>query len=175
MIHLTTFGNATATTEAVVPKNYSHANQLTSLNEQTRVDSSYSKILNDINFSKTTNKLLPGKTYRLEIIPIVDRTTSDLCIRFQKERNAIFAGAQGLAFAQKHYPEIFPINKWVISFDKKEALWENTAGEHMLPLVRRMGVNNWKVELASFNVTWLASDFFLLCFFEIDKSNVIAA
>lgn len=88
----------------------------------------------DENLSKVSHKLVPGKEYLVSLFPILSpEVTMDDCIEFLKKKNALFVGAQGIVFLQEHYPELLPVQKYLLSLDEKKNLWVDEKKNHRVP------------------------------------------
>jgi len=152
-----------------VPTDYNHDTQVDVFGKKTRKLKStyyYNDELTSKNFSKATNKLVPGKTYAIKMFPISETVQSKDCLAFLASNNATLVGAQGLTALQKDQPEIFPTGKYTVSFDEKDTLWKN-AGGHRVPDVHRDSDGDWKFGLGCFEGSWDSVDV-LVCFCDLD-------
>jgi len=88
----------------------------------------YNVGLTDENFSKVSNRLIPGRTYVVKIWEINKNqvATSEECLQLLKDNGVIFTGAQGVSAVWEQKKEWFPENKIIFSFDEKEKLWNDT-------------------------------------------------
>jgi stalled ribosome alternative rescue factor ArfA len=130
----------------------------------------YNNKITSKNFSKATNKLVPGKTYAIKMFPISETVQSEDCIAFLKENNAILFGAQGLTALQTDQPEIFPAGKCTVSFDEKDALWKDAGGDLRVPFVDRDSGGDWGFRLGYFEDSW-SSGRVLVCFCDLDQPS----
>jgi hypothetical protein len=160
------FGLAIKEFEFMVPADYKHDSQLDTFAEKTKKLSTtycFNDNLSSKNFVKATNKLEPGKTYKVKIFPILSRVSSEDCMNFLAKQNAIFVGGQGLTLLQENKPEEFPKGKWTVSFDKKDTLWKDSVGDHRVPCVGADSDGGFAFGLGRFEGVW--SDVScLLCF-----------
>lgn len=161
------FGPAVKDFKFTVPADYVHDTQLDTFAENVRKMKStfhFQFGLTSKNFAEATNKLEPGKTYRVRIFPVLQRATSEDCMTFLQKQGVIFVGGQGLTLLQDQKADEFPVGKWTVSFDKKGALWEDTDGRfsERVPRVRRRSVGYWEFGLGSFGFHYNDDDC-LLC------------
>lgn len=155
-----------------IPDDYVHENQLQRFGDKTRELGStayYNDSLTDKNFSKVSNRLVPGKTYGIKMFPMLKRVSSIDCLAFLKKQNVIFTGAQGATLLQENKPEVFPKGKWVMSFDEQDALYRDAGGGHRVPRVSRGLDGDWEFSLGYFQNGW-HSDYDLLCFCDLEEA-----
>lgn len=150
------FGPAVKDFEFTVPVDYKHDTQLDTFAKKTKklkTTHSFNDDLSDKNFAKATNKLEPGKKYRVRIFPVLERVTSEDCMTFLKKLGAVLVGGQGVTLLQDTKADEFPVDnvgKWTVSFDEKDALWEDSDGNHRAPCVYRDYYRNWEFGLGYF-------------------------
>ena len=151
-----------------VPKDYNHPTQLASFAKENRKKFYfYNDNITDRNFAKVTNKLVPGKTYEAKIFKITKRVTSEDCLAFlKKTQKAIFVGAQGISVVWQQAKEQFPKGKWTVSFDEKDAFWQDADGRRRVPFVGRGVGGAWDFDLGRFEGDWDDGDC-LLCLFDL--------
>jgi hypothetical protein len=162
------FGLARRCFDFMVPLEYKYETQIDTFVKKTKglnTTHDYDSVLTSENFAKATNELEPGKTYRVRIFPILSRVSSNDCLTFLKKQNAIFVGVQGLILLQDQSADEFPFGKWVVSFDKKDALWKDSNGKHRVPSVRRYS-DCWLLDAGFFGCSW-HSDHCLVCFCDL--------
>jgi hypothetical protein len=160
------FGPAIKEFEFTVPADYKHESQLDTFAKKTKKLSTtyyFNDALTSSNFAKATNKLEPGKTYKVKIFPVLATVTSEDCMTFLGKQNAILVGGQGITLLQDQKADEFPVGKWTVSFDKKDALWTDSDGYHRVPGVRRRSDGGWKFDLGYFGSDWSGARC-LLCF-----------
>jgi len=154
-----------------VPTDYNHDTQVDVFGKKTRKLKStyyYNNELTSKNFSKATNKLVPGKTYTIKMFPISETVQSEDCLAFLASNNATLVGAQGLTALQKDQPEIFPTGKYTVSFDEKDTLWKDADGRHGVSGVGRCSDDGgWEFRLGFFELSW-SSGSVLVCFCDLD-------
>lgn len=159
------FGPAIKEFKLMVPADYNHEKQIDQFCEKTKKLKTTYYFNNDLtseNFSKATNKLEPGKTYKVKIFPILSRVTSEDCLKFLRKQNARLVGGQGLTLAQELKPNEFPVGKYTVSFDEKDAFWEDSSGYRRVPGVCHYSGGLWKFNLGYFGTDWYGDDC-LLC------------
>lgn len=166
------FGPATMDFKCIVPENYEHETQINTFKKRFEDSGSiisFSRELNDENFLKVTNRLVPGKEYRVRIFPILTVVTSSVCLEFLKEQGAVLVGAQGLTLLCdiKKAPHEFPQGKRVVSFDKKTALLaEPRSHTHRVPYVYHNSFNgDRRFLLGYFEFEW-CNEYCIVCFNE---------
>lgn len=163
------FGPAVKDFEFTVPADYQHDTQLDTFAKKTKkLKTTYyfNDALTSKNFAKATNKLEPGKTYRVRIFPVLETVTSEDCMTFLKKQGAILVGGQGVTLLQDQKADEFPVGKWTVSFDEKDALWEDAGGDHRVPCVDRHSDGDWKFRLGCFGPDWRDAHC-LLCVTEV--------
>ena len=159
------FGVAIKEFAFTVPANYNHDKQIDTFSKKTKKLKTtyyYNDDLTSANFAKATNKLEPGKTYKAKIFPILSRVTSEDCMKFLRKQSVILVGGQGLTLAQALKADQFPTDKWTVSFDEKDALWEATSGSHRVPRSYRNSDGDREFSLGCFEIDW-NFDYCLLC------------
>lgn len=160
------FGSAIKEFEITVPADYNHDKQIDQFGKKTKKLKNtyyYNDAFTSKNFAKATNKLEAGKTYLVKIFPILKSVTSEDCMNFLRKQRAILVGGQGLSLAQDLKKDEFPVGKWTVSFDEKDALWEDADGDRRVPYVCRYSGGDWYFRLGNFGNDWY-SDYCLLCF-----------
>jgi hypothetical protein len=106
--------------------------------------------ITDANF-KASQRLIPGKTYLIEFFEINGKILSEDCLAFYAARQVIFAGAQGLSLVYLVKKDMFPEGKWIISFDKKNALWPGANGQYMVPYIHSFPGIDFRFALSNFD------------------------
>ena len=166
------FGPAVNEFEFTVPSDYKHDTQLdTFVGNTEALETTYclNNNLTSTNFANATNELVPCTPYSVKLFPVLSKVSSEECIRFLSEQGAVLVGAQGITLLQKRMPDEFPVGKWLVSFDEKEALWIDSDGKHRLLRVRRSSNGDWRFHLASFEGYWHGNSC-ILCFSELKPS-----
>lgn len=156
--------------ELTVPKKYDHGTQLATFAKFAKEKSEkfyyYNDDITDVNYSKATQKLVPGKTYGVKIFWVKTRVTSEDCLAFLASQRAILVGAQGVSMARQLKKDQFPVGKWTVSFDEKDALWTDADGNHRVPYVLRHSDGSWHFSLGCFEYGW-SDDYCLVCFCDL--------
>lgn len=116
-----------ATYEITVPENYDHATQLASFRkEYLGIFDVCEKQMSDKNFARVTDKLGPGKTYKVEIFRTINAVYPEDELAFLKKQKALLVGAQGLSlFWQLKKQELSVLLRpgmEIISVDERDAL-----------------------------------------------------
>ena len=151
------FGPALKEFEFTVPTDYHHDTQIDTFAAKTKLLPTtyyFNNNLTSSNFAKATNKLEPGKTYRVKIFPILSRVSSEDCMTFLEKQNGILVGGQGITLLQDNKPDEFPVGKYTVSLDKKEALWKDSDGDLRVPFVYRGSDGGWGFRLDGFESGW---------------------
>jgi hypothetical protein len=120
---------------------------------------------NSKNFIKSIIKLIPGKTYLVEFIPVLSQATNEDCFVFFEKRKVILVGGPGLALVYDFKKNDFPLDTYLFSFDKKDSLWKDAAGNSKVPSIRRHPNGGFSFRLDSFNGS-LGNGDCLLCIYE---------
>ncbi len=161
------FGIATTLCDVTIPIDY---NSDTCVNDYDQKVKSlkttyyYNDALISKNFPNPSNKLVPGKTYTIKLIPILETVKSEDCLKELARHNALLVGAQGIPVVDTAK---LPKGKWYASFDQKENLWKDSDGRHRVPFVRANAGGDFKFSLGYFEGVWDGHGC-LLCF--CDKS-----
>jgi len=108
-----------------VPQNYTHQNQLGRFQQYRKKFCYWNTGITDINFARVSQKLIPGKTYIVEFYGINTRVPDNECLEFLKSQNAILTGAQGITLFWELQKREFPLSKYTVSLDEKDALWKD--------------------------------------------------
>lgn len=162
------FGPAIRDFEFTIPSDYDHDTQIDTFvikTQELKTTHHMNKNLTSQNFAKATNRLKPGKTYRVRIFPILETVTSEDCMDFLKDQNVILVGAQGLTLLQDHKVNELPVGG-TISFDHKDALWNDIGNYHRLLVIKKSYDDNFEFNLGIFEDHWFNTNC-LLCFSEL--------
>lgn len=163
------FGLAVKDFNFTVPADYKHGTQIDTFVKKAKKLKTTRFFGNDLtsnNFAKATNKLEPGKKYRVRIFPVLQTVTSEDCITFLHKQGAILVGGQGVTLLQDQNAAAFPVGKWTVSFDEKDALWTDSDGYHGVPVVHRYSDGDWEFDLGYFEFDW-DDDHCLVCFCDL--------
>jgi len=166
------FDKSIKTFKLVVPKDYNHQKPLSKFQKEHGKEFwYYSNAITDQNFTKVTNKLIPGKEYEVSIYPIKEGkvVSSEDCLKFLKSKTGnILVGVQGLSLTYQLHKDKFPKGKWSLSLDEKDALWEDSDGYHMVPSVTLSSGGDWGFRLSLFEVDW-NDGIYLVCFCDLEN------
>ncbi len=160
------YGSSIELGDVTVPMDYKHETYIDEEGKQVRkLKNTYyfNDELNSKNFANATTKLVPGKTYRAKLFPILSTVTSEDNLNFLRRQRAILVGGQGLMLAQNQHKDKFPKGKWTVSFDEKNALWKDSSGCHRVPFVSADSDGDFRFGLGSFGAGWDGGRC-LLCF-----------
>lgn len=165
------FGPAIVEFELTVPVDYNHDTQIDTSGAKARKEKTtycYNNALTSKNFAKATNKLLPGKTYKVKIIPILATATvtSEDCMTFSRKQNVILVGGQGATLVYDLAKDKLPKNKYIVSFDEKEAVWKDAEGDRRVPCLYAGADGDFGFYLGNFGGDW-DSDDCVLCFCDL--------
>lgn len=140
--------------EITVPKDYDHNTQLATFASYAKKERFYyyNEAITDKNFAKATQKLVPGKTYSVKIFGIKQRVSSEDCLMFLATQKAILVGAQGVSLVRQLKKDKFPVSRYTVSFDEKDALF--VGGRHRVPSVSRDSGGGWEFDLGCFESDW---------------------
>lgn len=164
------FGPAIVEFELTVPTDYNHDTQIDTSGAKARKEKTtyyYNDDLTSKNFANATNKLVPGKTYKVKIFPILQTVTSEGCMTFLRKQNAVLVGGQGATLVYDLAKDQLPKGKWTVSFDEKDALWEDAGGYRRVPDVGASTVGGFGFVLGSFGADW-GSGRCVLCFCDLN-------
>lgn len=152
-----------------VPDDYVHSTRLTSFKKENRKNFyQWNDAITDKNFAKATTKLVPGRKLRVKVFKqiVSGTTTSEERIAFLKSQNAVLTSAQGASLVFEQKRDELPKGYWYLSFDEKDALWNN-GGDRRVPRVDRNSDGGWHFNLGYFEHDWHGNDC-LLCFCDCD-------
>jgi len=76
---------------------------------------------------------------------------------FIKSQGGQLPNAQGLSLAGEQGKQYFP-KFWVIGFDEKTALWQDSDGYHGVPVLYQSLVGAWDFGLGDFGGGWAAGN-----------------
>lgn len=150
-----------------VPQGYDHATRLASFSKEHREEFyCYNDAITDKNYAKATTKLEPGHKLKVKVFQIKEKVTSPDCMKFLLSQKAVLVGAQGASLAYEQKKEELPVGRWSVSFDQKDALWEDGDGNHRVPCVNRYSDGDFKFYLGFFESGWhgWSDGHCLLCF-----------
>ena len=68
-------------------------------------------------YEKVSDTLIPGKSYRARLFPVISMVTTKTCKDFLKENKVIFPGIYALMFLTKNHQDVFADDRWIFSFD----------------------------------------------------------
>jgi hypothetical protein len=166
------FGAALVEFDLTVPSDYDHNTCIDKFGKRVKKEKTtyyYNDAFTSKNFANATNKLEPGKTYRVKIFPILSTVTSGDCMNFLGKQEAILVGGQGETLAYDLHRDKFPKGKYTVSFDKKDALWTDSGGGHGVPRVGAVSDGDFEFLLGYFGLDWDAEGC-LLCFCDMPVS-----
>lgn len=150
--------------DVAVAANYDHATRLDTFKRGHGEEFYfYNADITDEHFTKATTKLAPGRKLVVKIFQITRRVSSEECLAFLKTQKAVLVGAQGATLAYGEGKDQLPKGRWHISFDEKEALWEDAIGCHRVPYVSAGSGGDFWFRLGSFGGDWRGGGC-LLCF-----------
>jgi hypothetical protein len=155
-----------------VPTDYDHNTCIDKFGKRVKKEKTtyyYNDAFTSKNFANATNKLEPGKTYKVKIFPILSTVTSDDCMNFLGKQEAILVGGQGETLVYDLHKDKLPKGKYTVSFDKKDALWTDSDGDHRVPLVDAYSGGDFEFSLGYFEIDWNAGHC-LLCFCDMPVS-----
>ncbi len=165
-------GATIAEFELTVPTDYSHDKQVGQFAKKVKKEKTthyFNDALTSKNFAKATNKLEPGKTYKVKIFPIMSAISSEDCLTFLRKQNAILAGAHGMSLVYNLHKDQLPKGKWSISFDEKEGLWKDPFGYLRVPHVVAIDGGGFGFFLGGWGGDW-GSGCALVCFCDMPAS-----
>lgn len=148
----------------VVPQGYDHATRLGSFREKHRKEFYYyNEAITDKNYAKATTKLEPGRKLKVKVFQINERVTSLDCLAHLRSQKAVLVGAQGASLVYEQKKDELPVDRWSVSFDEKDALWEDGGGYLRVPYVFRYSGGGSGFVLGDFEDGW-SDGYCLLCF-----------
>lgn len=160
------FGRAIKEFEFTVPLDYDYYTQIDFSIENVKSNKTTYFCNNHIsgsNFTKTTNKLIPGKIYKVKIFPILESVTNDDCLTFLHKHNALLVGGQGTTLVYDVDKDQFPKDKWIVSLDEKDSLWKDPDGDHGIIILLARYDGKFGLEIRFFEKE-LNTNHYLICF-----------
>lgn len=158
------------TYEITVPEDYDHNTQLESFRkEYLRVFDVCEKQISDKNLAKVTDKLGPGKKYKVEIFRTISAVYPEDELAFLKKKKALLVGAQGLSlFWQLKKNELSVLLRpgmEIISVDERDALIRlgDDVGQ---PSISHEPNGEWFFYIADDDWSW-AEGICIVCFHEL--------
>jgi hypothetical protein len=158
-----------------VPESYNHATQLASFRkrclndffsfdeERQQESCFYDDGVSDANCSKTTHRLVAGKTYTVRVFVITESIVrSEDCLKFLHSQRALLVSAQGLSLVWQQKKDELPVLVSILSFDEEEAVVD-AAGAYWVPLVLRCSEHEAEFGCDLFSTVW-DEKYCLLCF-----------
>lgn len=143
------------TLDIVVPDGYVHETRLASFADaHRRKFYYYNDNLTDENFSRATNQLKPGQRFKVDVFQIKETVTSEDCMEFLRIQKAILTSAQGVSLVFEQKRDELPKGRWHVSFDEKDALWQDAAGRRRVPVIDARPVGGFGFDLGRFEVPW---------------------
>jgi hypothetical protein len=124
--------------EIEIPVDYNHEEQLDLFYKKTKdlkTTFSFDEGLNSKNFSKATNKLEPGKRYKVKFFE-VNGLSNEECLFYLKIKKVILVGGQGMTLVQDLRANELPINRIILSFDEKSSMFEDSGIKKFPVMIR---------------------------------------
>lgn len=151
------------TFEVVVPTDYQHATRLDTFRRKHGKEFYYyNGNITDRNFSRATTQLAPGQQLKVKVFQITKKVTSNDCLVFLKNQNAVFTGAQGATLTYEQAKDQLPKGRWYVSFDERDTL-PFVDGYHRVPYVNAFSDGDFEFGLGRFEDVWCVGRC-LLCF-----------
>lgn len=150
--------------ELTIPKDHIHSIQLGEFMKKNRFH--WDIAINDENFKNVSHKLIPGKTYKVEIYITTKKCSSLHFLGFMEKEGVYLVGAQGLSVVLQYKKEELPIMKCIVSLDKERALYNDRSGGIRVPRVSIGANGKWVAYLDSFlyEEYFFSGEHCLLCF-----------
>jgi hypothetical protein len=153
-----------------VPLDYNHDTQIDEYykNYKNDYDQGWTKMQSK-DYAKASNKLVPGKKYRIAFYPVIFpyKSYSRESLAFLNKQNALLVNAQGLTLVCQQAKEIIPKDVVIYSLDKEESLLRGTLDYEIPTVAYRSGDNLLFLASRSFSFGGQEKGDYLLCFFEI--------
>jgi hypothetical protein len=154
--------------DIVVPDDYDHDTRLTKFGKAHRKEFyDYNDAITDKNYAGIASvKLTPGRKFKVKVIQIQKTVTPDDCLHYLDKHGGILVGAQGASLVCEQAKDKLPAAGGYVSFDKKDALGQDTRGRPMLPFVgTSMLEGGFEFSCTPF-AHELGIGFYLLCFLD---------
>ena len=149
----------------IVPAGYNHATRLDTFGKKHRREFSlYNSAINDENYGRGTTKLIPGERFRVKIFRIKGTVSSEDCLAFLHSQKALLVGAQGLSLVYEQDRNYISVSiQCLVSFDKKDALWQGTSGDYRVPYMWHHQDGSFEFNLGFFELQW-GDNCSIICF-----------
>ena len=131
------YGPAFFSGEVITPLDYNFETHIDDFIKKSGKNLSENGQLCDANFANVSNKLVPGKKYRTEIVPIIEyighcqQCLNDLLTL----RGIKLFGTQGLVLFKQQHPHRIPKGN-VLSFDRRKNLYLPGIDREVVPYMR---------------------------------------
>jgi len=147
----------------VVSKNWKGLSEMDKLNVELRNGGCFDGDITSKNYSRFSSQVNPGDLLIIKFFSISDVSkTSDLIDKI-KEENGILLGGVGLPLLYQ-IKDILPEEKWMISIDKKDSLFNN-GGDFRIPALKKYNDGTYCSATLSFeNTPWNSQKYILVCF-----------
>lgn len=157
--------------ELTVPTVFKHGNQLADYTAfiEDRPEIVCNATLRDENFAAVSQRLVPGRTYGIEVFGITSIVSSEECLEFLASQEATLFGAQAITLLQQLNPEFFPIGRWTASLDKRESLWKDINGRQRIIGMQRFSTGVSRVFFNGWNHSWTPSDAILCVYRKVRR------
>ena len=152
-----------------VPDDYVHGSQLTTFGKKHRKEfCCYRDSITDENFPNPSRVLKPGDKLRVRAWKRVvsGEVTSEEHMAFLATQKAVLVGVQGASLVYEQKRNQLPKDKWCVSFDEKDRLWEDAAGFFKVPIVRARSSGDFDFSFGLFDEDTWHDDDVLLCFYD---------
>ena len=111
--------------------------------------------MTDQNFSRVTTQLEPGQKLKVDVFQIKETVSSEDCLAFLHSQQSILVGVQGASLVYEEKREKLPKNRGHISFDEKEALWQDAGGYRRVPRIEAVTGGVFGFRLGRFESPWV--------------------
>jgi len=159
------FGHLVKEIKFKIPKDYDKDKYLEEFGKKTISNSSTcfcnKELFNSDNFNRVSHDLVPGKTYTVKLIPIIQTVSAKECLEEYKRQNAVLVGAQGITILQENMPDEFLEGKYLVSFD----VVKNLRNKLSVPGIYRRPNGGWNFYLINLDRKWSSFDV-IVCFCE---------
>ena len=132
-----------------VPQDYRHDSKISSYRDRNKEENGdvflKSILYNDSHFSKTSDQLISGEIYKVDVVQIKETVSCQDCVDYIKENNYLLVGLQGLILAVEQQPDnlaeiayiyssnyLVPAN-YLVALDDINSLPINSSNQHILP------------------------------------------
>ena len=121
-----------------VPAGYRHANALDGFRASVAKKETvfcFDDRMSDECFPNASHELMPGRTYRVMIYPIIRASSTEECMEFLRAQDVLFVGPRGLTLLYQLESRRITRGRHVVSFDEEDMLFSDERMHTKVPVL----------------------------------------